>query len=108
MALIVLATICFFACVFLVFVLIKWIRDPKRRPKTHPDTGSNVGKAQEKKRSHAVGSPRVVERRERFKGRAHRMSTISGRSSAREFGDSEREQMAYERIARSFESGKRS
>jgi hypothetical protein len=108
MALIVSATIYFPACVFLVFVLDQWMRDTKRKAKTHPNVDSNVGETDEQKHPHAVGSQRAVERRDRSKSAAHRMSRISRRSSARESGYSECERMAYERIARSWISGKRS
>jgi hypothetical protein len=108
MALIVLATIGFLACVSLVFVLDQWMRDTKRKAKTHPNVDSNVGETDEQKRPHVVASQRAVERRDRSKCAAHRMSRISRRSSARESGYSECERMAYERIARSWISGKRS
>ena len=108
MALIVLAIIGFLACVFLVFVLDQWMRGTKRKAKTHRNVGSNVGETDEQKRPHVVGSQRAVEGRDRSKSAAHRMSRILSRSSAREFGYNECERMAYERIARSWISGKRS
>jgi ABC-type nickel/cobalt efflux system permease component RcnA len=106
MALIVLAIIGLLACVFLVFVLVQWMRDTKRKTKTHSNADSNVGETHEQKQPHVVGSLRAGERRDPFKSAAYRMSRISRRSSTRKSGYSER--MAYERITRSWISGKRS
>jgi hypothetical protein len=108
MALIVLATICFLACVFLLFVLVQWIRDTNRKTTTRPAVNSEAGEARETKYPHIVGPRSAVERRDRFKVRSHEVAAASGRSRDRESGYDERERMAYERIARSFKSGKRS
>jgi hypothetical protein len=40
---IVLAAICFLACGFLVFVLIEWVRDAKRKAAAHPGSDHEVG-----------------------------------------------------------------
>ena len=58
MALIVLATIGFLACVSLVFVLDQWMRDTKRKAKTRPNVDCNVGETDEQRRAHVVAVPR--------------------------------------------------
>jgi len=94
MALIVLATIYFFSCVFLLF-------DTKRKTKTRPVTDNNVGEPHKERRPHVVFSRKNVERRDRLKAGAQRMSTITERLSGRESWHDERGRIAYERIARS-------
>jgi hypothetical protein len=107
MALIVLATICFLGCVFLVFVLVQWMQDTKRKTATRPVADSKVSETREEKRPHMVGSGRTLERRDRFRVGANRVSTIRERWGGRESGYDERERIAYERIARAWRSGKR-
>lgn len=107
MALIVLIAICFFACIFLLFVLLKWMRDAKRQAKTRPGVDNKVDKKREEKRSRVVDFRRAVERRDRSKFGAHRVPTITELSRIQKSWY-ERERIAYERIARSFEPGKRS
>jgi hypothetical protein len=106
MALIVLATICFLACVFLVFVLAQWMRDKKRRAGTRPAADNKSGERREKQ-PQTVDSRRTEEKRDLFKVEARRMSSIAERSRIRESERNKRERIAYERIARSFKSGKR-
>jgi hypothetical protein len=60
MALIVLAAICFLACVFLLFVLVQWTRDTKRRTTTRPMLDSEAGPTRKEKRPRIVGSRRTV------------------------------------------------
>jgi hypothetical protein len=100
-ALIVLATISFLACVFLVFVLVQWKLDTIRKSTTRPEVDSKIGETREEKRPHTAGS-RSVERRDRFKARAHRVSTITEKSGGRESEYNEPERIVYERIARSW------
>ena len=108
MTLIVLATICLLACVFLVFVLYQWMRDTKRKPTTRPPVDNKLGEAREEKRPYVIGPRRAVERRDRFKGGSHQLPTLTKRPGGRELGYDERERIAYEKIARSFKPGKRS
>jgi|ERR1700680_3571315 hypothetical protein len=98
MALIVLATICFLACAFLLFVLVQWIRDTNRKTTTRPAVNSEAGETRETKYPHIVGPRSAVERRDRFKVRSHQVAPASGRSRGRESGYDERERMAYRRI----------
>jgi hypothetical protein len=67
MALIALTTICLFSCVFLLFVLIKWMRGTKRRTKTCPVVDRNVGETHKERRPQVVVSRKKVERRDRLK-----------------------------------------
>jgi hypothetical protein len=107
MALIVLVTICFLACVFLLFVLVQWMRDTKRKTTTRPEVDSKVGETREERRLHAVGSRTKAERRNHFKAGARRVSTIPEWSGRRELAYDERKRIAHEKIARSFRPGKR-
>ena len=106
MALIVLATICFFACAFLVFVLVQWTRDTRRRAGSRPAVDNKSGESREKQPL-TSDSRRIEEKRDRFKVGARRMRGIAERSRIRKSESNERERIAYERIARSFKSGKR-
>ena len=54
-----------------------------------------------------VDSRRTEEKRDRFKAGARRMPSIAERSRIRESESNERERIAYERIVKSFKSGKR-
>jgi hypothetical protein len=108
MTLIVLATICFLACVFLLFVLVQWMRDGNRKTKTRPVVDSEAGETRDTKHPHIVGARRAVERHDRFKVRSHGVTAVTERLGGRESAYGERERMAYERIARSFKPGKRS
>ena len=108
MTLIALTTICLLACVFLLFVLYQWMRDAKRKTTIRPAVDSEVGETRETKHPHIVGARRAVENRDRFKVRSDQAAAATERSGGRESGYDERERIAYERIARSFKSGKRS
>jgi hypothetical protein len=108
MTLIVLATICFLACVFLLFVLVQWMRDGNRKTKTSPAVDGEVGETRDAKHPHIVGGRRTVERHDRFKVRSHGVTVATERSGGRESEYDERERMAYERIAKLFKLGKRS
>jgi hypothetical protein len=105
MTLIVLAAICFLACVFLLFVLVQWMGDTKRKTTNLPEVDSKAG---EEKRLPAVTSRRTVERRDRFKVGARRVFTTTERSGGRGSWHDERERIAYERIAGSFKPETRS
>jgi hypothetical protein len=108
MPLIVLTMICFLACVFLLFVLVRWMRDTKRKTTTRLDVGSEAGETREGKHLYVVGSRTTVDGRDRSKIRARRVSSITKQLSGREPWHDERERIAYERIVRSFRPGKRS
>jgi len=67
MALIVLTTICFFACVFFLFTLVHWMRDTKRKttirsiPKTPGSSRPRVGTSRRTVTRHDDSSPGCVE-----------------------------------------------
>jgi hypothetical protein len=106
MTLIVLTTICLLACVFLLFVLIQWMRDSKRKTTTRPVVDKKAAEIRETKHPYIVGARKAMERRDRFKGGSRRLPTVTKRRGGRESGYDERERIAYERIVRSFKPGK--
>src|SRR5262245_45827291 len=106
MAFIVLVAICFLACVFFLFVLVQWTRETKRKTTTRPVVKNKAGEKREENRRHAVGSHTDVEKRDRSKVGARRMSIVPKHFKFRDSWHDERERIAYERIARSFKSGK--
>lgn len=107
MALIVLTAICLLACVFLLFVLVQWTRDGKRKKTTRHVVDDDVRETRETKRPHIVSDRKTVEGRDRLKLRSHRGASTAKRPSGREPGYNECERMAFERIARSFKLGER-
>jgi hypothetical protein len=107
MALIVLAAICFLACIFLLFVLFQWTRDSKRKTTTRTAAGGAAGKTEENKRLQIVSPRRNIEKQDRFSGSSRWVQGMGGRSRSCGSGCSECERTAYEKVARSFRSGKR-
>jgi len=97
MTLIALTTICFLACVFLLFVLFQWTRDTKRKATTRTAVDDAAGETGEKKRPQIVGLKRTNEEHDRFMGRSHGCGP----------GCNECERTAYEKVARSFRASKR-
>ena len=61
MALVVLATVCFLACVFLLFVLFEWTRDSKRKTTNRTAVNDSAGETDEKKLQ--IVSPRRASKR---------------------------------------------
>ena len=108
MAIIVLTAICLLACVFLLFALVQWTRDTKRRTTTRFVTVKEQGEAHQGKRRQAVGSRVTPISRNCFRVRARRLSDIADPSEEYAYGHDERERIAYERIARSFRLHNRS
>lgn len=84
------------------------MRDAKPKAKTLPVVDNEVGETRERNQPHIVGARRTAERRDRFKGRPHRVAAATERPGGRGLGYNECERMACERIARSFKAGKRS
>ena len=84
------------------------MRDTKRKTATRPEVDSKVGEMRQEGHQSIVHSRSAGESRDRFKVGAHRVFIITERSSVYESGYNELERIAYERIARSFKSGKRS
>jgi hypothetical protein len=104
MTLIVFATICLLAFVFLLFVLYQWIRETKHEKTTGPAV--KEAETHETKRLHNVGAWRVAERRNHSKVRSHRVARTTEGPIDREIRCKECERIVYERIARSFEPGR--
>jgi hypothetical protein len=108
MALIVFAMFCFLACVFLLFVLVQWTRDAKRKTTTRPPVDSEVGETRDAKRPHIVGVSRGVAGRDRVIGQPRRAADAATElSSGRGSGSNKGERIAHERIARSYNPGSR-
>src|ERR1700682_5134942 len=105
MALIALITICFLACVFLLFVLYQWTRDAKRKTATRSAIDSEAGDTRGKKHPHIVGSPRAEERGDRSKVTSDPRNDRTARDRGPRCNECER--TAYERIARSLRTSKR-
>jgi hypothetical protein len=105
MILIVLATICSLAYVFLVFVLFQWTRDTKRKTTTR---SAEDDVASEKKRPQVVGSRRTVGRNDHFSGKSRWVQSMRGRSRGCGPGCNKCERVSYQKVARSLRSGKRS
>ena len=72
MTLIVLATICYLACVFLLFVLFQWTLDTKRKTTARTAVDDAAGETNENKRLQVVGSQRTVEKTAPLGGHAGR------------------------------------
>lgn len=106
MALVVLATICFLACRFLLFVLVQWMREGKRKTRTRPDVGNKVGEMNEK-RALVLGFPGTAERCDRPKVLVHQVSATAKDPCGPEFRKDDGERIACERIARFSSPGKR-
>lgn len=78
MALIALAAICFFVCVFLLFVLFQWTRDAKRKTTTRSAEDDLASETSEKKRPQLVGSRKAPKEHDRSMGRSCRASSTGG------------------------------
>jgi hypothetical protein len=107
MTLIVLATVCFLASVFLLFVLFQWTKDSKRKTTTRTAVGDAAGETEEKKRLRIVSPRRNIEKQDRFSGSSRWVQSMGGRSRSCGSGCSECERTAYEKVARSLRSGKK-
>jgi hypothetical protein len=108
MDLIVLAAICFLACVFLLFVLFQWTRDSKRKTTTRTAAGGAAGKTEEKKHLRIVSPRRNIEKQDRYSERSHGVQSMRGRSRGCGPGCNECERVVYERLVNSMKPGKRS
>jgi len=107
MILIVLAAVGFLACAFYLFVLFQWTRDTRRKTTTRTAVDDAAGESSEKKRPQVVGSRRAVEKRDRFSGRSRWIQSGRGRARDCRPGCNECERVAYEKVARSLRSAKR-
>jgi hypothetical protein len=107
MTLIALAAICLIACGFFLFVLIQWTRDARRKTITRTAVDDAAGRTNEKK-LHIVGPRRNIEKPDSSSGSSRWVQGMGGHSRGCGPGCSECERTAYEKVARSLRSGKRS
>jgi cytoskeletal protein RodZ len=106
MTLIVLAAICLMACVFFLFVLMQWTRDANRKTITRTAVDDAAGRTNEEK-LHIVSPRRNIEKPDSSSGSSRWVHGMGGRSCGCGPGCSECERTAYEKVARSLRSGKR-
>src|SRR6266850_1960234 len=104
MALVVLATVCFLACVFLLFVLFEWTRDSKRKTTNRTAVNDSAGETDEKKLQ-IVSPRRSIAKGDRFSRSSRWVQGMGERSRNCGPGSSECERTAYEKVARSLRSG---
>jgi hypothetical protein len=102
MVLMVLATICFFACAFYLYVLSQWTRDKEHKSTTRPAADNEAGTQSEKKLIEIVGSRKPAEGRDRGKVRSHQALSGRERWRRRDPACDECERIAYEKIAASL------
>jgi hypothetical protein len=105
---VVLATICFFACAFYLYVLSQWMKGKKRKTTSGSAVDNEAGTRPEEKRAQISGSGKPAEWQRRGRARAHSALSETRRLRVRDRGCDECERIAYERIATSFRVGHRS
>jgi hypothetical protein len=103
MTVIVLATICFLGCGFLLYVLFQWTRETKRKRASRSAIGDEVGQAGQKRQPYIVGSRGAAKRHDRTKS-SLQIPSIKGESRGCEAG---RNECAHERTAESVRLGKK-
>ena len=106
MTLIVLAAICLLACLFLLFVLFQWTRDTKRKTTTRTAVDKAARGSKEKTRLQ-VAARASTEKHDRFSGKSRWAQSRSSQSRGCGSGCNECEPTAYEKVARSLRSSKR-
>ena len=107
MTVIVLAAVGFLACAFYIFVLFQWTRDTKRKTATRSAEDDVAGETSAMKRPQLVGSRKTPEEHDRFSGKSRSILSTGDRSRVCGPGCNECERIAYEKVARSLRSGKR-
>src|ERR1700747_846567 len=107
MTLIVFVAFCLLACAFLLFVLFQWTRDTKRKttPRTTVDDAAGGSSGKTRPQAAARAS---TEKHDRFSGRSRWAQSRSSQSRGCGPGCNECERTAYEKVARSLRSSKRS
>ena len=106
MTLIVLAAICLLACGFFLFVLVQWTRDASPKTITRTAVDDAAGRTNEKKLQ-IVSPRRNIEEPGSSSGNSRWVQGTGGRSRGCGPGCRECERTAYEKVARSLRSGKR-
>jgi hypothetical protein len=107
MTLIVLAAMCLFACGFFLFVFFQWTRDSSRKATTRAAVDDGAGETNEKKLQ-IVSPRRNIEKPDSSSGSSRWVQGMGARSRGCGPGCRECERTAYEKVARSLRSGKRS
>lgn len=105
---VVLATICFFASAFYLYVLSQWMKGKQHKTTSGSEVDNEAGTRPEEKRAEISGSGKPAERQGR--GRAGSRPALSETRPlrVRDRGCDECERIAYERIATSLRVGNRS
>jgi hypothetical protein len=101
---VVLATICFLACAFYLYVLSQWMKDKEHKTTGRSAGDCEVGTRPEEKRPQIAASNRPAEQEDR--------GSLGSRQASKETrplraGCHECERIAYERIAASLRAGHR-
>ena len=109
MNLIVLATLCFLACEFYIYVLIHWIRETGRKTSTRSSVEDHSDDFEHSapRRPVTISAGRSTRRQGRFAGRLAPRAGVAGRSSSGSVGCAECERQAYEAIAKSWSLGRK-
>jgi hypothetical protein len=101
MTLTVLAATGLLACVFYLYVLFRWIRDPRRKGGTRPATDRQVGGAPETKRPYVIRSQKTADKH-RPGLRSHGAPRLVELSRGAEPEWNAIERIAYQKIAGSL------
>src|ERR1700719_4299098 len=107
MTLIVFAATCLLACGFLLFSLVQWTRDTKRKTTTRTAIDGAAGGGKEKTRLQ-IAVRASTKKHDRLSERSRGAANRSSQSRACGPGCDECERAAYEKVVRSLRSGKRS
>ena|ERR1700704_3984083 len=104
---VVLATICFLACAFYLYVLSQWMKDKEHKTAGRSAGDSEVGTRLEEKCPQIAASKRPAEQEDRGSFGSHQASSEIRPLRGRSPGGDECERIAYERIAASLSVGLR-
>jgi hypothetical protein len=108
MTLILLATTGLLACAFYAYVLYQWMRDTNGTRTTRRAGDRGTEGKQATKRPYVVSSREAADSQDRSGVRSHRAPMVVKRSGDREAEWNATERIAYQRIASSLASRKRS
>jgi len=107
MTIIALGAICLLACVFFLFVLFQWTRDPKRKTATPTAVDGGARNSADKQNLQIVRPERNIEEPDSVSGSFRRVQGKRGRSHDCGPGCNQCERTAYEKVARSFRASKK-
>jgi hypothetical protein len=106
MMVIVLAAVGLLACGFFLFVLFQWSRDTKRKHVNPTAVDDKTGDSDKKDHPQAAALA-STKKQQRSPGRSRRVQSRRSRARSCGLGCNECERAAYEKVARSLRSGKR-